>query len=55
MLARLTTADRSGLFTGTLMISIRISDEFASRSGVSRTQPGSSLGERMPAEPEMYT
>ena len=42
----------SGFANGTLMISIRMSDEEASLSGVSRTQPGSSLGERMPAEPE---
>jgi hypothetical protein len=34
------------------MISIRISDDCASLSGVAPTHPGSSLAERMLAEPE---
>ena len=37
-----------GCASGTLMTSIRNSAEFGSLSGASRTQPGSSLGERTP-------
>ena len=43
---------RDGFFNGTLMISMRMSDEEASLSGVSLTQPGSSLGDLIPADPE---
>ena len=55
MRGELTIAACSGCASGTLMTSMRKSAEFGFTSGVSRTQPGSSFGERMPAEPEMYT
>ena len=51
MLARFTTSARSGLATGTLMISMRHSEEFGS-SGAARLQPGSSLGDRTLEDPE---
>ena len=42
----------SGCASGTLITSMRNSDEFGSLSGASLEQPGSSFGERTPAEPE---
>ena len=50
-----TMAARSGCASGTLITSIRNSALFGSSSGYSREQPGSSVGDRTPAEPEMYT
>ncbi len=52
MFARFTTEAAAGLFNGTLMISMRSSEDSGFLSGVSRLQTGSSFGERMPAEPE---
>ena len=49
----LTIAACSGCASGTLMTSMRNSAELGSLSGVARTHPDSSLGERTPAEPEM--
>ena len=49
----LTMAACSGCASGTLMTSIRNSAELESRSGVTPTQPDSSLGERTVADPEM--
>src|ERR1700681_639461 len=53
MRGELTIAACSGCANGTLMTSIRKSAEFGSLSRVSLLHPGSSLGERTPAEPEM--
>ncbi len=53
MRGELTIAACAGFASGTLMTSMRKSAEFGSLSGRSRTQPGSSFGERTPAEPEM--
>ena len=52
MRGELTIAACCGLASGTLMTSMRKSAEFGSLSGASEEQPGSSLGERTPAEPE---
>ena len=52
MRGELTIAACSGWASGTLMTSIRKRAEFGSLSGASREQPGSSLGERTPADPE---
>src|SRR6185503_11532704 len=52
MLARLTTVACLGCASGTLMISMRINDDAALESGVWATHPGSSLGDRIGAEPE---
>ena len=52
MRGELTMAACAGFASGTLITSMRKSAELWSLSGVSRTQPGSSLGERTPAEPE---
>ena len=49
----LTMAACSGWASGTLITSIRNSAVVESWSGVTPTQPGSSLGERTGAEPEM--
>ena len=46
-------AARSGCASGTLITSMRNSAELGSRSGVALTQPASSLGDRMPDDPEM--
>ncbi len=51
MFARLTIAAAEGLASGTLMISMRHSAD-VSTSGLSRVQPGSSVGDRSGAEPE---
>ena len=53
MRGELTIAARSGFRTGTLITSIRKSEELGSLSGVAPMHPGSSLGERMPADPEI--
>ncbi len=49
----LTIAACSGRASGTLMTSIRNSAELGSFSGLASTHPGSSFGDRTPAEPEM--
>ena len=50
--ARLTTAAAAGLASGTLMISIFIRLEFSFCAGLAFTQPGSSVDERIGAEPD---
>src|SRR6185437_8445964 len=55
MRGELTIAACSGFANGTLITSIRNSAEFGSSLGFMREQPASSLGERTPADPEMYT
>jgi hypothetical protein len=52
MRGELTIAAASGRASGTLITSMRKSAELGSLSGASLTQPGSSLGDRTPAEPE---
>ena len=50
-----TMAAAAGLASGTRITSMRKSAEFGSSSGSARLQPSSSLGERTPADPEIYT
>ena len=52
MFARLTIAACSGCASGTLMISMRISDEFGFWSGASLMHPASSPSGRIPEEPD---
>ena len=53
MRGELTIAACSGCANGTLITSMRNSTVFGSLSGIPPTQPGSSVGERGGAEPEM--
>jgi hypothetical protein len=53
MRGELTTAARAGSASGTLTTSMRKSAELGFCSGAAATHPGSSLGERTSAEPEM--
>src|SRR6185312_10664579 len=55
MRGELTMAACSGFANGTLITSIRNNAELGSSDGLAREQPVSSLGERTPADPEMYT
>ncbi len=52
MFARFTTAACSGCASGTLMISMRMSDVAAFERVVSARHPGSSLDDRSGADPE---
>src|SRR5881398_2379137 len=55
MRGELTIAACCGAASGTLMTSIRKRALLGFESGLAATQPGSSLGERTGAAPEMYT
>ncbi|HLB82300.1 MAG TPA: hypothetical protein VJJ54_04365 [Gemmatimonadales bacterium] len=55
MRGELTIAACCGVASGTLMTSIRKRALLGLESGDAATQPGSSVGERTGAEPEMYT